>query len=177
MGPKKYGRKINEADANRHFGLFIKLKTKAHIALKEALKGNDDALRYYCGKMGNFPEGEDLAFIFDREAIEDLVKLLCTKEADGLVIFPGVRQKEDSVMDKPGPDGKVQYGDRNGRPTVMVFSYKYEDAYNKDTSAILIDTKNGSEHPGTGGRSRPMSPDDNTKIPTIFEPGDRRHLS
>lgn len=145
MGKKSYGKKISKQEADWHFDLLMKIKENTHETLKAHLK--DEALRYYCGKESNL--SSDLCFVFDKKSIRDLLEMLNEKDgADGLVIFNGVRSKEDSRE-----MGSRKYTDIDGRPTLMIFPYKEASppSATNDPDIIIMDEE-GYEHPGTGGK-------------------------
>ena len=149
MLSNSYGRSISKADSNRHFDLLMKIKERWHEKLKDVLKDDPEALRYYCGKENDFKT--DLCFVFDKDVIKGLRDKLDKNEADGLVIFSGVREQSDSLIDGT----KDQYSDTNGRPTLMIFPYVMsspESAKGEFKLKVMNDDDEGYEHPGTGGK-------------------------
>lgn len=147
MSGATYGKKITKDEANRHFDLVMQIKRKSHGRLKDALKNGDkDAVRFYCGKEGEY--NTDLCFLFSKNIIAALIEAMNNGDVDGIAIFNGVRSKEDSRNESTGA-----YSDVDGRPTVMIFPYK--DTGNKNAEGeeeIVIMGDDGYEHPGTGGK-------------------------
>lgn len=163
MSNVNYGVKIDSNKANEHFNLVMQIKKKSHKDLKEKLKDDKHALRYYCGKDGDV--NTDLCFLFSKEIIEDLLRRINAKGAHGVVIFNGVRTEND----QPRQEDPV------GRPTVMIFPYidkrnVSQVAEGEDDIVVLDD--DGYEHPGTGGKpgGTNFEPDaeGNYKLPTSF---------
>jgi len=167
MAQSRYGEPVDRPNANRHFKLFIGVKNRSHRKIKGILKGDDEAIRYYCGKSDT-PVNEDLAYIFDKDSLRTILSKLYNSEAHGVAIFNGVRSKEDSEIEKTGT-----YSDIDGRPTLMIFPFKYTDPERKDIDSnlkILLD--DGSEHPGTGGTGTGSNGNQRNEyeIPEIFRP-------
>jgi len=168
MAQPRYGQPVDRPNAHRHFGLFIGVKKRSHGKIKGILNGDDEAIRYYCGKPNTDPVREDLAYIFDKDSLRTILEKLNKNEAHGVAIFNGVRSQTDSEIEKTGT-----YSDVNGRPTLMIFPFKYTVPERKDIDSdlkILLD--DGSEHPGTGGTG--TGPHGNQRneyeIPETFTP-------
>lgn len=168
---RKFGRPISKADAERLYKSFIKVKQRTHDKFKESLAGDPEALRFFCGKEDSEPATDDIAYVFDKKAVEHLMAKMTEKEADGLIIFHGIRSKEDSKDD----DGK--FTDVDGRPTVMLFPYKYADHVAEGATEpdllVMNEDNDGTEHPGTGGigggeGSRAHTGDGEPAFPVVF---------
>lgn len=170
--PPRFGRPITADEANDLFKRFIDIKSRSAEKIREALKGDDEAIRYYCGRPDFQPECEDLAFIFDKQSLTQILKKVLSSEADGFVIFNGARSN-DSI----GSDG--QSTDISGRPTLMIFPCKFEEATEagrKDDVDVINLLNDGEQHPGTGGlpgdsnSTRPTTLP--SELPVVFRTGD-----
>ncbi len=147
MLSNEYGRPVTQAQADKHFHEFMKIKKRVHKRLKELLEDDMDALRYYCGLLNEMTS--DLGFVFDKDSIKQITDKMTKGEADGVIIFNGVRKKEDSRIGTSN-----EFSDIDGRPTLMIFPYKISQNPSTETTdefELRVLTDDGSEHPGTGG--------------------------
>lgn len=151
-----YGERIDKEQGNKHFKAYLDVKRRVLGTLRRAFATDKEAARFFCGKPlpangnsnGNTtvqkPVIDDSVYIFDKDAIMHTLQLLIDDKADGIAIFNGVRNQE---IDKSQAD------EDNGRPTLVIFPYKYENLEGKRSESflkIMLDD-GGSEHPGTGG--------------------------
>jgi hypothetical protein len=165
--PIKHGQPITREQGNKHFETFIRIKKRVVTRFKQLLDGDDEAVRFYCGRKEGLPTKEDIAYIFDKEAIEKILVMLEKNTAHGIIVFSGVREKKDSQIGNTNT-----FNDVNGRPTVMLFPFAYETPENKNASRLFVALDDGTEHPGTAGDSLKRKKNDRTE----FEPSNEFEL-
>ncbi|HUB59612.1 MAG TPA: hypothetical protein VL978_02855 [Puia sp.] len=162
-----FGQHICKADAQRMYLNFFKIKERTNDLMRQSLAGDAEALRYHAGKFDTTgaagPDGQfpcsflDMAFVFERAAVEALLKDTSEgKKPDGVILFLGARNMEDSLGQAPDDEGNMQtcYLDVDGRPTIIAFPFTYETKPNLKTgdgAELAIALDDGQEHPGTGG--------------------------
>jgi hypothetical protein len=125
-----YGLPIKKSDADQMFQSFKEIKARTASQIGAILQKDSEALR--------FINGNDVAYVFERDSIQMLLSRLKAKE-DCIILFTGSRYDVD---------GKV-----NGRPTLIAFAYNVKDngAGHKIATINLgaaTETDDGSEHPG-----------------------------
>lgn len=153
-----WGQSIKRPDANRMYKNFYKIKKRALSPLGTTFKEDCEDHRYHAGLVKD--KGcsfLDYVYVFD---IRNLLPLLVDEhgkpKVNGIVIYNGTRDKEDSKT-TPFDAKKPTFNDTDGRPTLIVFPFKYETVDDKifddkhaATLHVLLDD-DGLEHPGTGG--------------------------
>ena len=143
------GQRISHSDAEIMFKRLMAIKDRSVKKIREALKDDDEALRYYCGRPdAKVPEWQDIAFFFDLDTLRHINQRIADFEGDGMVIFSAARAKEDSE------------DDFNGRPTAIVLPYKkiksapQESANSQnamlDDESYEVSSGDGDQHPGSG---------------------------
>lgn len=168
---RKFGRPIDFENANRLYKSFISIKTRTHERIKNLLKDDPEAQRFYCGRV-NHPAGtEDLAFVFDKEAVLNILAKIISNKADGIIIFNGVRSRQDSFEETTG-----DFTDEDGRPTIMLFPYVHSKQMTNGEPDLEVMNEDGTEHPGTGGNpgggGGETRPTRAVGLPSVFKPGD-----
>ena len=164
--PKPFGRPILQPDAQRMYLNFYKIKQRTIDLMNQTLSGDNEALRYHAGRYDQ-PPGEasggpnpcsflDAAFVFEKASLHRLMKPSAGKERDGIIIFLGARNMEDSLDETGGNTGVAGpcYVDVDGRPTLIAFPFNYgtlPDSETADQTQLVISLDDGEEHPGTGG--------------------------
>jgi hypothetical protein len=171
-----FGRKITQVDAQRMYKSFFKIKKRSLDKFKGPFTDDCESMRYHGGlykQQSGSTQGSqfncsflDMAYVFDRETLNDMLNPPDGKPVpNGIILFHGAREKEDSLLDELTKDGdnvldkdgnKVQqFIDVDGRPTLLVFPFQYtgaEPEWTTQPSAnIAISLDDGLEHPGTGG--------------------------
>lgn len=146
MAHKKFGGHIDRAPADVLFNRYIEIKKRSNQKIRECLAGDDEAIRFYCGKA-TMGLNDDLAYIFDAASLTPVISRILSGEANAIIVFNGARAREDSVDD----NGNII--DEDGRPTVLLFPCKFkagnpEQRSEDEFENVLTD---GEEHPGTGG--------------------------
>lgn len=174
MSEDVFGLPIDKSNADVLFENFIRIRARTAPLLQKALGSDKEALRYYCGKPDSNPMLEDWAFVFDKAAMEHVMKKLYTGEADCVFMFNGA--------------------DAGGKPTLMLFPAKYTEAEeaiaessmalnqtSKKTIAAPINEfrlfakgKDGVQHPGTGGGELATINAKKIKLPIGFKKGQYR---
>jgi hypothetical protein len=163
--PKPFGGPIEQRDAQRMYLNFYKIKKRSLDLMQQAFPNDSEALRYHGGRyeqMTGAAPGQqfacsflDMSFVFDRQSIDRLM----SSSPDGIVIFLGSRNMEDSLGDSNSTADKSAepcFLDVDGRPTLLAFPFTYatgEEPTWKDNNpaSIVIQLDDGEEHPGTGG--------------------------
>jgi hypothetical protein len=140
MPAESFGRRITHGDAKAYFDRYIAMKKKHGVNLRSSLEDDLDAQRFFCGRHGQDPALEDWYYVFDRDSFSRLMKLIEDTGADSLVIFSGIRNKEQN--DQPE--------ESDGRPTLLVFPAKFIPTVGEGDYEIGTE---GEEHPGSGGRN------------------------
>jgi hypothetical protein len=169
-----FGRHIPQSDAQRMYLNFYKIKERTNNPMRQALATDDEALRYHAGRFDQ-PKGAktgtssaaaasgpnpcsflDSAFVFDKRSIHRLMNPSSGVEPDGIIIFMGSRNMEDSLGEAANKDGKTEpcYMDVDGRPTLLAFPVIQSIEPNLRSvgePVFVIQLDDGEEHPGTGG--------------------------
>lgn len=150
-----FGKEISRCQADAHLHELVVIKQNVWARFKALFAGDKMLTRFFCGKEQTEQERNtlepnehycsDIAFVFDKENIRNNWEEIINGKNNGLIIFVGVRNK--------GTDGPCIEPDNNGKPTAMIFPYRYVNK-EADPSQIEILLDNGSEHPGTGGIDR-----------------------
>lgn len=167
MSVNKYGKRITRAQAQEHFKSYIDLREKGIDRIKSSLNTNE-LKRFYLGRPGKDPLREDLAYVFDKNALEKILEKLNSGEANGIIIFNGVRASEGATT---GSEHQTE----KGRPTLMIFPYVEKVIEDQTVLSIITssakatrddDDEIGAEHPGTGGSGTPPPDDPGTNTST-----------
>jgi len=137
-----FGRSITHAEANDYFLRYVEVKRKYGEKLREFLKDDPNAQRFFCGRHGAAPEMEDWAFVFDPESVKRLKEVMDSSGANAIIIFQGIRNKESI---DPADES-------DGRPTLLLFPAFYSE---KEGNGNYDISNMGEEHPGTGGGTPP----------------------
>lgn len=161
-----FGQHIPIADAQRMYLNFYKIKQRTIDLMNQTLSGDSEALRYHAGRKDQppviAPGGPntcsflDAAFVFEKTSLHRLMNPSSGTEPDGIIIFLGARNMEDSV-DPTGKNSGVAgpcYADVDGRPTLIAFPFTFgtlPDSKIVDQKQLVISLDDGEEHPGTGG--------------------------
>src|SRR5690242_6601263 len=121
------GKAITRDQAHRMFKRFISIKQRSIVKVADAVDPDYEASRFHCGRpMGaTFDPYLDISFFFNAKLLRTMLGQLSTtdpplRDQDGLVIFFGAREQEDSL----GEDDKPPFTDVDGRPTLMLFRYR-----------------------------------------------------
>lgn len=146
MSEEKFGRAISEADAQTIFNRWMSIKERCWQKINDALTGDEEAQRYYCGRPGKPKASEDWAFVFDRECIQLLLDNMDEAGADCAFFFHGAKGAKDSQPTEPGGPP-----DPDGRPTLMLFPAKYHEVNGAEEEEFTIFRDRGIQYPGTGG--------------------------
>lgn len=154
-----FGTTIGREKAQRMYKSFFKIKQRSIEKIRSGLPDDEEAARYHSGLQdaNNNCCFLDMSFVFDKTFLKPLLD-----KGDGIVIFLGTRDMTDSYSEIYNPDTKTnekQFNDVDGRPTLLVFSYRYENADGLEKLQTTNDPQNlivaldddGLEHPGTGG--------------------------
>ena len=146
-----YGSRITKSQADELYKGFIAMKENTHEDLVTLFQSNTAATRFYCGTDPQYAAVDDLAFVFNKESIEDLIELLSgtSPQADGIVVFPAIKTETTTA----------------GRPTVMLFPFYYHDR--NPANKIVIMQEYGTQHPGTSCKSKI-----DYDLPSEFLPGE-----
>jgi len=166
---KPFGGHIPQADAQRMYLNFYKIKKRSLSLIQQSFTNDNEALRYHGGRykqpLGAAPgQGYscsflDMSFVFDRQSINRLMNPSSGDTPDGIIIFMGARNQEDSVGETTDEAGKVTgtcCTDVDGRPTLLAFPFTYQGGVqptldNQYSANLVIAMDDGEEHPGTGG--------------------------
>ncbi|WP_143307211.1 hypothetical protein [Chitinophaga vietnamensis] len=146
----KFGKPIDVNSATQLFTSYIRIRERSIEKISKALEGDDEAIRYYCGRPDKRldPLTEDMAFYFDKQTLTSMLTKILEDKADGFVLFHGARPEWDA---ETGEDtSKIP----KGRPTIMVFPFKCEEDQVptlRESYSFYNLTDVGEEHPGTGG--------------------------
>ena len=143
---------------------FYKVKKRSIDMMRQSFPNDSEAMRHHGGRFkqqqGAAP-GQgfqcsflDASFVFDIASIQRLTKPKSGMEPDGVIIFLGSRNMEDSVDQVNSTSDHTCYLDVDGRPTLIAFPFKYIEEPNWDSNeptTIDISLDEGEEHHGTGG--------------------------
>lgn len=156
MSVNKYGKRITRLQAQEHFKNYIDLRQKGIEKIEPSLNSNE-LKRFYMGRPGKEPLREDLAYVFDKDALGKILELLNSEKADGIIVFNGVRASEGATQGS-------EHATEKGRPTLMIFPYAEQVIADQTVLSIITSTSKGTrdgddeigaEHPGTGGSGTP----------------------
>jgi hypothetical protein len=143
-----FGGRVTKDQANKLFRNRLKIRTRSIDKIAEtALRNDAEAMRYYCGVMDEKKSTDDFCFVFDKAAIKHIIDKI--SEYDGIVLFQGARDMEDSMNEKGTTDV-------DGRPTLIIFPYVWTGKDDQKKMTVMLD--DGSEHPGTGTGNPPPPP-------------------
>lgn len=153
-----FGRAINIRKANKLYVDMQNIKNRTRQTIVDAFQDDPVALNFYLGY--------EIAFVFSKQSIEKLAKIIePLDEGSGVLFYTGVRDDNN--------------GNSTGRPTVMAFAYntfingvtnekrisvitqatKEEIVYSevekdfiaKDSNTLIpLNQDDGEEHPGGG---------------------------
>lgn len=147
MAEESFGAHIDRPTAERYFKKFMEIKSRSLPKIKQALQGDDDALRYYCGRPeATNPVAEDWAFVFDKESIDRLRNSVISHGADGIFVFYAAKDVSGLPLQLPPNPNDV-----DGRPTLMIFPYKQHEPATANGTEFEILLDDGEQHPGSGG--------------------------
>lgn len=138
----KFGKTIGKEEASELYDRFIRIKKDSAGDIRKAVAHDAEALRYYCGRKGSQAEHEDLAYLFSKESLLNILANIERNGGDGMVIFHGARPYEGDLSEQ------------SGRPTLMMFPFQLNETIGQDgesTFSIVNLLDEGEEHPGTGG--------------------------
>lgn len=150
MSDEQYGKPIAEEDAHRMFALYYDIKKRSVPKIQAALAGDDEALRYYCGRPGKDPLAEDWGFVFSRDFLQDLLQKAESQGADCLFVFYGAKRLADL-----GPEEQQDTTERDGRPTLLLIPAVYHEVTNPTDNEFTLLRGDGGQYPGTGGDTIP----------------------
>ncbi|MFT3681176.1 MAG: hypothetical protein QM791_12940 [Ferruginibacter sp.] len=99
-----FGKRIELSEVTVMYQAAIEIRNRSYEKIKEALKDDEEAQRYYLER--------ETIFFFNRDLVDHMLEILGKDTGDtkkGVAIYPG--SKQDSATGK------------NGRPTLMVVPY------------------------------------------------------
>ncbi len=171
----QFGKPITHDDADLLFDRFIKIKTRSCDKIRDALAGDFEAIRYYCGRTGGVPANEDQAYVFTKESLTAIMNNILAGKADGMILFNGARGWNDSLDENGTPT------DVSGRPTLIMFPFYFKTGDDQITPGgdgdLIPLLDDGDEHPGTGTNGqtlglKPLAVVSITPLPAAFSSGD-----
>lgn len=125
-----FGKTIDLVEAAPMYQSVIEIRLRTHDKIKEALKDDDEALRYYLGR--------ETVFFFDRNLVDYMLELIGPDKKDtgkGVAVYTGAKYDTERNV--------------NGRPVIMVFPYNTIIENGKEK--IVIINSGGNEVQKTGG--------------------------
>ena len=170
MSEYVFGQPISKSEADKLFENFIRIKQRTAGILQEALKGDEEALRYYCGRKEKNPVLEDWAYVFNKASLQHVMKKIDSGEADGVFIFHGMRHAAPNVTQAAYADASdASAGETSGKPIMMIFPAKYIETTDEDAIGFMLLAGDGVEHPGTGGGEITTVDAEEIKLPESFK--------